>query len=414
MFSAKLFEYLGHSTKSKLISFITYRTLRQQSNKSQPNLFETLQHSKPLYHKPKFHQYFLRQYLNINNPSLKFEQIPKELIVFYKQALREFEELIEIDQLKTDETDEEFDFLVQNEKENLVKKLIDLQDNIFDSALVDDQDIDECSIEIRAGIGGKEAILFADELYELYLRFIFFNRWTLRSEKTENEIALEESTSLFNKCIEVQGSKCYSMLRHEAGIHRVQRIPQTEKYGRMHTSTVSISVIPIRKNLVQIKQSDLKFEMKTSSGAGGQNVNRNFTCVRIYHLPTRITVESQETRSQHQNKEIALRKLTNLLNQMEYDRLEEEARKQKRSQIGIAARSDKIRTYNYSQDRITDHRLPGDANNTLHNISGYMLGQECDRMRMIIEQLERNRRRQLLKQIREEFEKQFQQLELPC
>lgn len=152
-----------------------------------------------------------------------------------------------------------------------------------------------------------------------------------------------------------------------------------------------------------VKDSDLKFEVKNSSGAGGQNVNRNLTCVRCTHIPTGNVVESQETRFQYLNKDIAIRKIKALLNQIEYDRREKEARSQKRLQMGIGSRSDKIRTYNWPQNRITDHRLTGDGSN-LYNISGYMAGEECAKMDTVIERLESARHRELVKQIRTALE----------
>lgn len=156
-----------------------------------------------------------------------------------------------------------------------------------------------------------------------------------------------------------------------------------------------------------VKDSDLKFEVKNSSGAGGQNVNRNLTCVRCTHQPTGLTVESQETRYQYLNKDIAIRKIKHLLNQIEYDRLEKEAKKQKRLQIGIAARSDKIRTYNYPQNRITDHRLSGDCSSH-YNILSYMSGNECHRMCQQIDLLESTRHEELVKQLQEAFESDYQ------
>lgn len=164
-------------------------------------------------------------------------------------------------------------------------------------------------------------------------------------------------------------------------------------------------MLPIRNNLVVVKDSDLRFEVKNSAGAGGQNVNRNLTCVRVTHVPTGHTVESQETRYQYLNKDIAIRKIKALLNQLEHDRLQREALQQKQLQVGIAARSDKIRTYNYPQNRITDHRLIGD--NSMHNIVGYMNGEECQQMLVVMERLEQNRQQELTKQVRSAFEQSF-------
>lgn len=164
-------------------------------------------------------------------------------------------------------------------------------------------------------------------------------------------------------------------------------------------------MLPIRTNLITIKESDLKFEMKNSAGAGGQNVNRNLTCVRVIHEPTGHVAESQETRHQYINKEIALRKLEAQLNQLEYDRRERETRKQKQFQVGISARSDKIRTYNYQHNRITDHRIVGD--NTIHNLAAYMNGDSLEQMNNFMLRLESDRRQELVKQLRVAYEQNF-------
>lgn len=159
-----------------------------------------------------------------------------------------------------------------------------------------------------------------------------------------------------------------------------------------------------------VKDSDLKFEMKTSQGAGGQNVNRNFTAVRVTHVPTGVSTECQETRFQYLNKKMAIQKIKALLNQMEYERLEKETRKHKKLQIGIAARSDKIRTYNFPQNRITDHRLTGAGHNqNIHGIERYMNGEECERMKNIMIKLEEIRRNELIRQYRNLFEKTFEE-----
>lgn len=166
----------------------------------------------------------------------------------------------------------------------------------------------------------------------------------------------------------------------------------------------------MRANLVAIREADLKFDVKNSSGAGGQNVNRNLTCVRVTHLPTGLAVEAQETRYQYLNKEIALRKLTALLNGLEFERQAKEARAERRLQIGLtAARSDKIRTYNWPQNRITDHRLTGGdgGGGNFHNISGYMAGEECERMKATIERLEEGRHTELVRQVRLALEQSF-------
>lgn len=166
----------------------------------------------------------------------------------------------------------------------------------------------------------------------------------------------------------------------------------------MHTSTTTVAVIPVRHNIVEIKDSDLSFTMKTSQGAGGQHVNKTHSCVRVTHVPTGVTTECQETRSQIQNKEIALTKLRAILNQTEYERRRREEESTKKAQIGIAARSDKIRTYNYPQNRITDHRI----GESIYEIEAFMSG-ESEKLLSLISKLENQRRTQLLDTIRSEL-----------
>ncbi|XP_027205718.2 mitochondrial translation release factor 1 [Dermatophagoides pteronyssinus] len=403
LFSRNVFTRIAKPNRFGLWTINSRRKIQTQSVEKNSNEIEKLI-QKSFYKQPSFYRYF-NQFLIENNFN---KSISDELKFYYQRTLDEFIEINDLiisDDGKniTDDNDDGFIALAKNESLSLIERLIQIQDQILDQACVDDRDINECSFEIRAGVGGKEASLFAQELYNLYLKFITFNGWQIRMNEDFEQIELDDSSSLFTQTIEINGNGCYPLLRHEAGVHRVQRVPRTEKYGRIHTSTVSIAVIPVRHNLVTVKESDLKIEVKNSSGPGGQNVNRNLTCVRITHLPTGHTVESQETRFQYQNKELALHKMKTLLNQIEYERLEREARQQKRLQIGIAARSDKIRTYNFPQNRITDHRL---ADN-LHNIDGYMAGNECDKMRQIIDKLEILRHQELRRQLRDLLEKNF-------
>lgn len=383
------------------------------------------------YRDPSFYKYF-PTFLAEN--SLR-KHLPPELWFQYSRALEELEELQEIVQQTSNlgggdsteqqsDDDKAFSELAQAELETSTSRLAQLQEQMLTAVVTDDREVTECTLEVRAGVGGKEACLFADELHRLYLKFIAYSGWEVRgagegfnedlesSEQAISNIDDSSSSSLWSASVEVVGAGCYRALRHEAGVHRVQRVPKTERYGRIHTSTVSLSVLPVRANLVAIREADLKFDVKNSSGAGGQNVNRNLTCVRVTHLPTGLAVEAQETRYQYLNKEIALRKLTALLNNLEFERQAKEARAERRLQIGLtAARSDKIRTYNWPQNRITDHRLTGGdgggGGGNFHNISGYMAGEECERMKATIERLEEGRHIELVRQVRLALEQSF-------
>ncbi|MBI2640102.1 MAG: PCRF domain-containing protein [Candidatus Sungbacteria bacterium] len=222
-------------------------------------------------------------------------------------------------------------------------------------------------MEIRAGAGGNEASLFAGELFRMYNSFIKKQQW---------EVALIDSspTTLggFKEVIfEISGNGAYDKLKNESGVHRVQRIPETEKSGRIHTSTASVAVLPEAKEEdIEIKPQDIKIEFFRSSGPGGQNVNKVETGVRLIHLPTGLVVSSQESRSQQKNREHAMTVLRTKL--AEAKRLAEEAKiaKERKQQIGTAERVEKIRTYNFPQDRVTDHRIK----KSWHNIQSVMEG----------------------------------------
>ncbi len=215
----------------------------------------------------------------------------------------------------------------------------------------------EIILEARAGAGGDEAALFAMQLIEMYERFAETRKWSTKR--------IDEYT------LEMKGKDVYRLLRFETGVHRVQRVPVTEKAGRIHTSTASIAVLPMRKKVkFVINPSDLDMEYSRSGGAGGQNVNKVETAVRLIHRPTGIDVRSTSERSQLANRETAFAILTAKLQMLKE---EEEAKKysgDRKAQIGTADRSEKIRTYNFPQDRITDHRIK----QNFSNIEGVMLG----------------------------------------
>lgn len=217
-------------------------------------------------------------------------------------------------------------------------------------------------MEIRAGAGGDEAAIFAHDLLSMYSRFAERHGW---------EVKVLDDLS-----IEIKGKQVYSTLRYETGVHRVQRIPATEKMGRVHTSTASVAILPIRKKpIIELKPADIHMEFSRSGGAGGQNVNKVETAVRLVHTPTGIEARSQSERSQQANREKAMQILAAKLETF-YE--EEEAKKHaeaRRLQIGTGDRSEKIRTYNFLQDRVTDHRIK----ESWHNIEGLLAG-EIDRM----------------------------------
>ncbi|MBS7525826.1 peptide chain release factor 1 [Fusibacter paucivorans] len=254
----------------------------------------------------------------------------------------------------------------------------------------DPNDERDVILEVRAGAGGDEAGLFAAELMRLYIRYAENNRW-----KTEVLNTSETGVGGIKEAsVMIKGKGAYSRLKYESGTHRVQRIPQTESGGRIHTSTATIAVLPEVDDVeVEIKQNDLRVDVYRSSGNGGQSVNTTDSAVRITHLPTGLVVTCQDGKSQLSNKERALQVLKARLYEIEQNKQNEEIAEQRRSQVGTGDRSAKIRTYNFPQGRITDHRVPV----TLYKLDGYMNG-EIDEM---IDQVTTFFQAEMLKQLEE-------------
>lgn len=231
----------------------------------------------------------------------------------------------------------------------------------------DPDDSKDVIFEIRSGTGGDEASIFAGDLFRMYSRFFEDQRW-----KTDILFVNEGSSGGYSKIIiEVVGENVYGKLKFESGAHRVQRIPKTESQGRVHTSAATVAVMPkFEEEEINIRKEDLRIDVYRASGAGGQHVNRTESAVRITHLPTGFVTECQEGRSQHQNKEIAMQRLYQNLKDAQKLQNQTEQAAQRRSLVGTGDRSDKIRTYNYPQNRVTDHRI----NLTLYNLDQIMEG----------------------------------------
>ncbi len=214
--------------------------------------------------------------------------------------------------------------------------------------------VDSVLFEIRAGVGGEEAALFAKDLWRMYSKYF--------EKKGFKVIVYEDHRSdlggIKTLVAEIKGDNVYELLKNEAGVHRVQRIPITEKSGRIHTSTASVAVLPKYSfTPIEIKESDIEIEFFRASGPGGQNVNKVESAVRIYHKPTGIVVSCQTERSQQRNKEIALQILKSKLWQLEQEKINKKLITERRQQVGMQERAEKIRTYNFPQNRVTDHRL---------------------------------------------------------
>jgi peptide chain release factor 1 len=227
-------------------------------------------------------------------------------------------------------------------------------------------------IEVRAGTGGEEASLFAADLYRMYARYAERRGWPIEL------LALSESDSGGYKeaIAEVTADGAYSRMKYESGVHRVQRVPSTESSGRIHTSTATVAVLPEAEEVeIDLPEKDLRIDVKRSSGPGGQSVNTTDSAVRVTHIPSGLVVDIQDEKSQHKNKAKALAILRARLLEMKRQAQAEERGEQRRSQVGTGERSEKIRTYNFPDDRVTDHRI----GLTVHNLSGLLAG-DLDRL----------------------------------
>ena len=287
--------------------------------------------------------------------------------------------------LKT-EADPEVLEMVREDLAALEPKLEDAE-AAFEEALLphDPNDDRDAILEIRAGTGGDEAALFAEDLARMYLRYAERQGW-----KTEMIDATEGAQGGFKEVIYgVKGDGAFGMLRWESGVHRVQRVPATEAQGRIHTSAVTVAVLPEAEEVdVEISENDLRIDVYRSSGPGGQSVNTTDSAVRITHVPTGLVVQCQDEKSQHKNKAKALQVLRSRL--LEHAIAEQEAKiaAERRSQVGTGDRSAKIRTYNFPQSRVTDHRI----GLTVHNLDAVMAGELDD----VVDAIQAHRRAEAL------------------
>lgn len=286
-------------------------------------------------------QKLMKEHANIEEIVLKFREYKK-----VKQSMEEAQELMQDPEMKE---------LAEAEYYGAKEELPKIEEELKFLLIPKDPDDDKnIMCEIRAGAGGEEAALFAGTLFRMYTMYAEKKHWKLEI-MNENETGLGGYKEI---SFMITGKGVYSRLKFESGVHRVQRVPDTESSGRIHTSTATVAVLPVVEDVeIEVNPADIKMEVFRASGAGGQHINKTSSAVRLIHEPTGIVVECQTERSQFQNKDNAMRMLRTKLYEIEKQKQDSEVANARKSQVGSGDRSEKIRTYNYPQGRITDHRI---------------------------------------------------------
>ena len=307
------------------------------------------------------------EYVKLSKEYSELEPL-KKAINDWKNFLSETDELNEI--ISDTSSDEEMVNLAKNEFEELKEKIIGVEESIQLMLLPKDKaDSNDVILEIRAGTGGDEAAIFAGDLYRMYQRYSDLNKW-----KTQIMALSDGDVGGYKEIIiSISGENVFSKLKFESGVHRVQRVPATESSGRIHTSAATVAVLPEPEDVdVEIQDKDIRIDVFRASGPGGQSVNTTDSAVRITHLPSGIVVSQQDEKSQHKNKAKAMKILRARLYEAERDKQLKERAEDRKGQVGSGDRSERIRTYNYPQGRVTDHRI----NLTLHKLETILEGQD--------------------------------------
>ena len=297
----------------------------------------------------------------------------EEIVVVYKKYKDVLDNLKNTKELLSTEKDPEMREMAKMEVDDLENKRPDLEEQIKVLLIPKDPEDDKNAImEIRAGTGGDEACIFVEDIFRMYTLFFKEIGW-----KYEILNMQESATKGYKEVsMEIEGLGIYGMLKFESGVHRVQRVPETESQGRVHTSAITVAVLPEAEEVdFELDMGDVRKDTFRASGAGGQHINKTESAIRLTHIPTGTVVECQDGRSQHKNLAMAISVLRSRLYQKEVDRLHEERSAHRKTLVSTGDRSAKIRTYNYPQGRVTDHRI----NKTMYNLGAFMNG-DCQEM----------------------------------